>query len=160
MPLGRYRRARFETVRPAAVWRGLFGPAMRDRDAVNRRYCAGENSRLIVSSCPSPSPMQGYRNWRIGIGQSLQPACAIQRPIMGERSSRSLYLRPCYKGAGDIVVTGDGTRQVVSRWIDDRFRRQRVRPGVIGKWSTQSHAIRRPDARVSISRARKALCPR
>ena len=33
MPLGRYRRARFETVRPAAVWRGSFEPAMRDRDA-------------------------------------------------------------------------------------------------------------------------------
>jgi len=46
-------------------------PAMGDRDTANRRYCAGKNGRLIVSSCPSPSPMQGYRNWRTGIGQKF-----------------------------------------------------------------------------------------
>ena len=48
-----------------------FESAVRDRDAGNRRYRAGKNCRLIVSSCPSPSPMQGYRNERIGIGQQL-----------------------------------------------------------------------------------------
>jgi hypothetical protein len=39
--------------------------------------------------------MQGYRNERIGIGQQLVASARHPRPIMGERSSRSLYLKPC-----------------------------------------------------------------
>ena len=48
-----------------------FEPAMRDGDAANRRYRAGKNGRLIVSPCQSPSPMQGYWNGRIGIGEKF-----------------------------------------------------------------------------------------
>src|SRR5215475_7917929 len=49
--------------RPPVLLRGgtdTFEPAMRDGDPANRRYRAGKNDRLTVSSCPSP--MQGYRN--------------------------------------------------------------------------------------------------
>src|SRR6478735_9477714 len=48
-----------------------FEPAMRNGDAADSRYRAGKNGRLIVSPSPSPSPMQGYWNERIGIGKKF-----------------------------------------------------------------------------------------
>ena len=124
--------------RLAADWWDPRGP-MRDGDAANRRYRAGKNGRLIVSPCPSPSPMQGYWNERIGIGEKF--AASARHPMAHHwcKVEPAAVFEAVYQGAGDIVVAGDGTSPVISRRTGDRFHRQQTGPRVKSKWNTQSH---------------------
>jgi hypothetical protein len=72
-----------------------FESAMRNRDAGNRRYRAGKNGRLLYRRAHRLRQCRGTGTSASASASSSWPARAIQRPIMGERSSRSLYLKPC-----------------------------------------------------------------
>jgi hypothetical protein len=63
-------------------------PAVRDTDPANRRYCAGKNGRLMYRRAHRLRQCRGTGTSASASARSSRPARAVQRPIMGERSSR------------------------------------------------------------------------
>ena len=107
------------------------------RRAHSRRQCSGTGTSASASA------------------SSSRPARAIQRPIIGARSSRSPYLKRMHQRAGDVVVAHRGAGAVIGRRIGDRLHRQQAGAGIVGERNAEPRAIGRLDeATVSTSRRR------
>src|SRR5215470_12015594 len=82
-------------VEPDLLGRRLdaFERPVRDHPAARLGDDLGQQCRLVEPTRPLSAPVQRYRNDGVAVSKQSRPARAIQRPMVGARSSRSPYFK-------------------------------------------------------------------